>query len=133
MSRKLHGAHRLLSEVGPDMLVMVDAGIISGGFLEHVRQRGAHGLAALEAGAWEHLKQSTPPRRWLDAGQGWVAPHSAKARRSIRSSRRCGCAIISYRITDERLGEKDKVYRLVTTLLKSRAWLQPSRLIALVS
>jgi hypothetical protein len=28
--------------------------------------------------------------------------------------------IISYRITDERLGEKDKVYRLVTTLLNPR-------------
>ena len=27
---EVHGAHRLLEQVGPDMLVLVDAGIISG-------------------------------------------------------------------------------------------------------
>src|SRR5207245_7484324 len=36
---EVHGAHRLLEEMGPEMLVLMDAGIPSGGFLEHVRQR----------------------------------------------------------------------------------------------
>jgi hypothetical protein len=29
---EVHGAHRELSQVGPEMLVLVDAGITSGGF-----------------------------------------------------------------------------------------------------
>src|SRR6266516_4213101 len=44
---EVHGAHRLLEQVGPNVLVLVDAGITSGGFLEHVRERGAHLLGAL--------------------------------------------------------------------------------------
>ncbi len=40
---EVHGAHRLLSQVGPNMLVTVDAGITSGGVWERVRERGAHG------------------------------------------------------------------------------------------
>ena len=31
----VHGAQRLLEQVGPNMLVLMDAGITSGGFLEH--------------------------------------------------------------------------------------------------
>ncbi len=34
MTRRVHGAHRLLEQIGPEMLVLVDAGITSGGF-EH--------------------------------------------------------------------------------------------------
>src|SRR5438876_7039037 len=55
---EVHGAHRLLEQVGPNMLVLVDAGITSGGFLEHLRQRRAHGLGALEAGVWEQVEQT---------------------------------------------------------------------------
>ena len=58
---EVHGAHRLLEQVGSNMLVLVDAGIISGGFIEHARERGAHVLGALEAGAWEHLSHATSP------------------------------------------------------------------------
>src|SRR6266568_5327594 len=47
---EVHGAHRLLEQIGPNMLVMVDAGITSGGFIEHVREQRAHVLGALEAG-----------------------------------------------------------------------------------
>jgi hypothetical protein len=47
---EVHGAPRLLEQVGPNMLVLVDAGITSGGFLQHARERGAHVLGALEAG-----------------------------------------------------------------------------------
>src|SRR5256714_2518968 len=39
---EVHGAHRLLEQIGRNMLVLVDAGITSGGFIEHVRERGAH-------------------------------------------------------------------------------------------
>src|SRR5436189_6393608 len=52
---EVHGAYHLLEQVGPEMLVLMDAGITSGGFLEHVRERRAHALGALETGAWEQL------------------------------------------------------------------------------
>lgn len=114
---EVHGAHRLLAQVGPNMLVLVDAGITSGGFLEQVRQRGAHGLAALEAGVWEQLEQ---PRRLCDGSVlAKVPPGRAKdVKYPLRQP--LWVRIISYRITDARLGEQDRVYRLVTTLLNPR-------------
>ena len=114
MTRRVHGAHRLLEQVGPDMLVMVDAGITSGGFLQHVRERRAHALVALEAGVWEHLSQQ---RRLADGSVlAWVGPTRPG---SVKYPVHWGMwvRIISYRVTDERLGEVGKVYRLVTTLL----------------
>ncbi len=72
---EVHGAHRLLSQVGPNLLVTVDAGITSGGGVQRVRERGAHGLGALEAGAWERL----PKQRRLSDGSVlvWV-PRATK-------------------------------------------------------
>jgi hypothetical protein len=111
---EVHGAHYLLSQVGPNMLVMMDAGITSGGFLEHLREQHAHGLGALEAGAWEHLSRQ---RRLADGSVlAWV-PASRPGSVQYPLRRGMWVRIISYRVTDERLGEKDKVYRLVTTLL----------------
>jgi Transposase DDE domain/Insertion element 4 transposase N-terminal len=114
---EVHGAHRLLEQVGRDMLVLVDAGITSGGFIEHVRERGAHLLGALEAGAWEHLRHQ---RRLADGSVlAWVGPACpSSAHYPVR--RGMWVRIISYRVTDERLGEQGKVYRLVTTLLNPR-------------
>src|SRR5205807_2650948 len=115
---EVHGAHHLLEQVGPDMLVLVDAGITSGGFVEQVRERRAHVLGALEAGAWEHL---IPQRRLADgsvlAWVGLTRPGAAKypVRRGM------WVRIISYRVPDECLGEVGKVYRVVTTLLNPRA------------
>jgi len=96
------------------MLVLVDAGITSGGFLEHARSRGAHVLGALEAGAWEHPKQH---RRLADGSVlAWIDKSSpSHAHYPLR--RGMWVRIISYRVTDERLGEIGKTYRLVTTLL----------------
>ncbi len=112
---EVHGAYRLLCQIGPDMLLLVDAGLISGAFIEQVRARGAHILGALEAGAWEQPKQ----RRRLSDGSvlAWVEPaHGGR----YRQQRGMWVRIISYRVTDGRLGEPGKVYRLVTTLLNPR-------------
>ncbi len=114
---EVHGAHHLLEQVGPEMLVMVDAGITSGGLLEHVREQHAHVLGALEAGAWEHLDQQ---RRLSDGSVlAWVPP-TGKGQAQYPLQRGMWVRLISYRITDERLGEEGKVYRLVTTLLNPR-------------
>src|SRR5437763_7551162 len=97
---EVHGAHRLLEQLGPEMLVLVDAGITSGGFLEHARSRGAHVLGALEAGAWEHPKQH---RRLADGSVlAWIDKSSpSHAHYPLR--RGMWVRIISYRLTDERL------------------------------
>jgi len=112
---EVHGAHRLLQQIGPNMLVLMDAGITSGGFLEHVREQGGHALGALQAGAWDHL----PTQRRLADGSVlvWLAP-TTRVQYPVRQG--LWVRIISYRVTDERLGEKDKVYRLVTTLHNPR-------------
>src|SRR2546423_793668 len=114
---EVHGAHHLLEQVGPEMLVLMDAGITSGGFLEHVRERRAHALGALESGAWEQLAHQ---RRLADGSVlAWVGPtRPSQAHYPLR--RGMWVRIISYRVTDERLGEPGKVYRLVTTLLNPR-------------
>ena len=112
---EVHGAYRLLSHIGPDMLVLVDAGLISGAFIEQVRAHRAHILGAVEAGAWEQPKTA---RRLADGSVlAWVTPsHSGR----YRQQKGMWVRIISYRVTDARLGEPGKVYRLVTTLLNPR-------------
>ena len=114
---EVHAAHRLLDELGPDTLLLVDAGIISGGFLEHARQRHIHVLGALEAGVWEHL----PGQRRLADGSVlvWVPP-SSKGQALYPVQHGLWVRILSYQVTDERLGEPGQVYRLVTTLLNPR-------------
>ncbi len=114
---EVHGAQRLLEEVGPNRLVLVDAGITSGGFLEHARERKAQVLGALEAGAWEHLRHQ---RRLADGSVlAWVSPsRPGQAHYPLRAG--LWVRIISYRVTDARLGEVGQVYRLVTTLLNPR-------------
>ena len=112
---EVHGAYRLLGQVGPDMLVLVDAGLISGAFIEQVRAHRAHILGALEAGAWEQPKKC---RRLSDGSVlAWVEPaHGGR----YRKPHGMWVRIISYRVTDARLGEPGQVYRLVTTLLNPR-------------
>ena len=112
---EVHGAYRLLAQLGPDTLLLVDAGLISGAFIEQVRERSAHLLGALEAGAWEHPKRA---RRLTDGSVlAWVEPSHGSV---YRQQRGLWVRIISYRVTDARLGEPEKVYRLVTTLLNPR-------------
>ena len=93
----------------------MDAGLIAGAFIEQVRARRAHILGAVEAGAWE---QPHKQRRLADGSVlAWVTPsHSGR----YRQQQGMWVRIISYRVTDARLGEEGKVYRVVTTLLNPR-------------
>ncbi len=112
---EVHGAYRLLSQMGPNRLLTVDAGITSGGLLERARERGAHVLGALEAGAWEN--PSTQRRLSDGSVLAWIPPTKKKGAVCYPVRKGVWVRIISYRLTDERLGEEGKVYRLVTTLL----------------
>ena len=79
---EVHGAYRLLQQVGPDLLVLVDAGLISGAFIEQVRERRAHVLGALEAGAWE--QPHTASRLADGSVLAWVTPSHAGRYRQQR-------------------------------------------------
>ena len=71
---EVHGAYRLLSQVGPDMLVLVDAGLISGAFIEQVRDAQSAclgGLRSRRMGAAEH---GSSLGRWLGVGVGGTCP-----------------------------------------------------------
>src|SRR5260221_11663861 len=111
---EVHGAHRLRDELGRDTLVLVDAGITAGGFLEHARQRGVQVLGALEADVWGHL----PGQRRLADGSVlvWVPP-TCPSQAHYPVQRGLWVRIISYQVTDERLGEVGQVYRLGPTFL----------------
>jgi hypothetical protein len=112
---EVHGAHRLLARLGRDSLLLVDAGITGGGFFEHVRDQKGHVLGVVQAGTWENLSKQ---RRLADGSVlAWLPPS-----RGVKYPMTKGMWIrmISYRLTDERLGEVDTVYRLATTLLNPR-------------
>ena len=112
---EVHGAYRLLRQLGPAMLLLVDAGLVSGAFIEQVRSRRAHLLGAVEAGAWEQPKRA---RRLADGSVlAWVEPSHSSC---YRQQHGMWVRIMCYRVTDARLGEPGKVYRLVTTLLNPR-------------
>ncbi len=111
---EVHGSHELLYLVSPDMLALVDAGIISAGFVQAVRDRRAHVLASLPAGMWRKGLR----HRLRDGSELVQLKPNKKGCYPLRQP--IWVRIISYRITDSRLGEVGKVYRLVTTLLNPR-------------
>src|SRR3989440_5948054 len=114
---EVHGAHDVLGKVTAGMLVMHDAGLFGGGLWQGLRQREAHVLSAIG----ETILLGTQQREVLSDGSylTWLSPSSGaiyplEQPMSIR--------VIEYRITDARLGEPDKIYRLATTLLDEKAY-----------
>ncbi len=85
---EVHGAYRLLSQVGPDMLVLVDAGLISGAFIEQVRAHRAHVLGALEQ-ARGNTRTRLVDWQMAQCWHGWNP--RIQAMRAIASSTGCGC------------------------------------------
>ncbi len=85
---EVHGAYRLLSQIGPDMLVLVDAGLISGAFIEQVRAHRAHVLGALEQ-ARGNTRTRLVDWQMAQCWHGWNP--RIQAMRAIASSTGCGC------------------------------------------
>lgn len=101
---EIHGAHILLRLIHRDTLVMVDGGIISSGFIQAVRDRGGHVLASLPSGMWEKGYKSI---RLSDGSELVQLTPQKEGCYPLRQP--IWVRIISYRITDERLGEVGKV------------------------
>jgi len=111
-------AYDLLAHLEPDMLVLHDAQFTGLLFWRAIRACRAHVMGILPR---HHL--STYLRQLSDGS--YLAVYQPS-----RHQRRAGITpllvrVIEYRITDARLGEPDRVYRLATTLLNPR--LAPAR------
>jgi hypothetical protein len=111
-----HGAHEVLRQVQPGMLVTHDAGLFGGGLWQGLRARGAQVLSAiaepilLGTGEREALSDGSY-LTWLQPAKGAVYPLEAAMR--VR--------VIEYQVSDPQLGEPGKIYRLATTLLDEKA------------
>jgi hypothetical protein len=114
---EMHGAHEVLRRVEAGMLVMHDAGLFSGGLWQAIRARGAQALSAL---AEPVLTMAIKGQALSDGSYlAWLQPskdaiYPLEEPMLIR--------VIEYRITDSRLGEPERVYRLATTLLDERQY-----------
>src|SRR5258706_566099 len=109
-SSEHHGAHRLLRSLSSDMLLTLDAGFLSVGLWHGIRAQGAHVLGMV------------PSNKLRAKGQvlsdGTVLTRLAPSRTSLYPCKEAvPVRIISYHITDERVGKTDKIFRLATTLL----------------
>ncbi len=105
-----HGAHRLLRSVTSDMLVTLDAGFQSIALWSGIRQTGAQVLGM--------LKQGTLQAQGQRLSDGSVLTQMAPTWRSLYPcTHALPVRVLSYRITDARVGQPDKIFRLATTLL----------------
>jgi hypothetical protein len=104
------GAKRLLRSVGPDMLVLWDAGLHSYEMIERTLARGAHFLGCLPAGIHLSGYQALPDGSWL------VDLHQTNEK-GRRTGAKLRLRLIEYTITDPALPGYGKRRRLLTSLL----------------
>ena len=109
---EIHGAYALLPKLARGMLLMHDANFFGGAYLERSRQRGACVVRLAEDRGAQAGAQSPG---WQLSG----ATQAAEASGLSDAARRVA-ALIEYQITDERVGEPGRVYRLGTTWLNPR-------------
>ncbi len=104
------GAFALLSKLEEGMLLTHDAGLFSGGWWEAVHARGTQTLGALSSTVLLQVEERLSDGSYLTTLQP-----QKKALHPLSQPMRL--RVIEYQITDERLGEPGKVYRLATSLL----------------
>jgi len=105
-------AEKLLPSLEPDMFLLHDAQFTGPRFWRAIRARGAHVMGPVPS---HHLSGYL---RQLSDGSYLAAYQPSKQEKQAGIKPRL-LRVIEYRITDERLGEPEKVYRLATT------WLNP--------
>jgi hypothetical protein len=111
---EMYGAYEVLRKVQAGMLVTHDSGLFAGGWWEQIRARQSHVLCALgESVLGKPLRQLSDGSYLTVLQPHWEGIVKQKKPLLIR--------VMEYRITDERLGEAGKVYRLATTLLNPQA------------
>jgi DDE family transposase/transposase IS4-like protein len=111
---EMYGAYVLLRKIEAGMFLTHDSGLFAGGLWEQIRERKAHALCALAEPVL-----GKPLRRLSDGSYLTVLLPQSKAIR--RQKKPLLIRVIEYQVTDERLGEAGKVYRLATTWLNPRS------------
>lgn len=110
---EVHGAHQVLAKVAAGMLVTHDAGLFGGGLWEGIRGKGAQVLSPLAYTVLTHRVYTLRDGSYL----AWLQKsHDA----AYPLHKPLLVRVMEYHLTDERLGEPGKVYRLATTLLNAR-------------
>ena len=107
-------AYDLLPRLQADMLVLHDAQFTGLRFWQAIRARRAHVLGPLPQ---HHL--SSYLRRLSDGS--YLAVYLPTAQQQREGLSPLLVRVIEYQLTDERLGEPGRVYRLATTLLNPRS------------
>ncbi len=106
-------AYDLLPLLEPDMLVLHDAQFTGLQFWQAIRGQRAHVLAPVPQHHLSHYLRQLSDGSYLAVS----TPSAAQQRAGIKPLL---VRVIEYQISDERLGEPGKVYRLATTLLNPR-------------
>jgi hypothetical protein len=110
---EIHGAYAILPSLQRGMLLMHDANFFGGAYLEALAAKGVLALFALASTvAVERVRN-------LSDGS-YLALLKPQARVVYPMKRPLWLRVIEYQITDERLGEPGRVYRLATTWLNPR-------------
>jgi hypothetical protein len=108
---EIHSLPGLLSRLDANMLVLADSAFLSAWFWEQLQDTvGAEALCALSSTVGLKVEKRLPDNSYLTT----ITPHRRKLYRGTRSIQ---IRVIEYVVTDERLGEVGKCYRLATTLL----------------
>jgi hypothetical protein len=105
-------AEKLLPSLDPGMLLLHDAQFTGFGFWQAIRARGAQVMGPLPS---HHLPTYL---RQLSDGS-YLAAYVPNKQQKQAGIKPLLVRVIEYRITDARLGEPDRLYRLATT------WLNP--------
>src|SRR5258706_1009760 len=110
---EIHGAYALLPWLQRGMLLMHDAHFFGGAYLEALNAKGVRALFALPSTVALERRRNLPDGSYL-------ALLKPQGRVVYPMQRPLWLRIIEYQITDERLGEPGRVYRLATTWLNPR-------------
>src|SRR6266851_3238138 len=110
---EIHGAYALLPKLSRGMFVMYDANVFGGAYLEALNAKGVRALFALPSTVGLERVRNLPDGSYL-------ARLTPQRRAVYPMQRAVWLRVIEYQITDERLGEPGRVYRLGTTWLNPR-------------
>jgi len=110
---EIHGAYALLPKLSRGMFVMYDANVFGGAYLEALNAKGVRALFALPSTVGLERVRNLPDGSYL-------ARLTPQRRAVYPMQQPVWLRVIEYQITDERLGEPGRVYRLGTTWLNPR-------------
>ncbi len=123
---EIHGAYALLPKLSRGMFVMYDANVFGGAYLEALNAKGvralfAEALNAKGVRALFALPSTVGLERVRNLPDGSYLARLTPQRRAVYPMQQpVWLRVIEYQITDERLGEPGRVYRLGTTWLNPR-------------